>query len=109
MCSKKLQHTNTPLTAEQRSRYTRVQKAVLQEYPPKRTSGRKPAPPGIPARIREARESKGLSWYALARLAGIPNQATIRDLELGKDVKLSNLQAVAAALGMELELVETEA
>ncbi len=36
----------------------------------------------------------------------IPNQATIRDIEQGKDVKLSNLQAVASALGLELELVE---
>ncbi len=34
------------------------------------------------------------------------NQATIRDIEQGKDVKLSNLQAVASALGLELELVE---
>ena len=36
----------------------------------------------------------------------IPNQATIRDIEQGKDVKLSKLQAVASALGLELELVE---
>jgi hypothetical protein len=47
-----------------------------------------------------------LTWYALARLAGIPNQATIRDIEQGKDVKLSNLQAVATALGLTLELAE---
>jgi hypothetical protein len=46
-----------------------------------------------------------LTWYALAQLAGKPNQATIRDLERGKDVKLSNLQAVAKALKLELELV----
>ena len=43
--------------------------------------------------------------YALAKAAGIPNQATIRDIEQGKDVKFSNLQAVAKALGLELELV----
>jgi hypothetical protein len=36
----------------------------------------------------------------------IPIQATIRDIEQGKDVKLSYLQAVASALGLELELVE---
>jgi hypothetical protein len=34
------------------------------------------------------------------------NQATIRDMEQGKDVKFSDLQAVAAALGLKLELVE---
>jgi hypothetical protein len=37
---------------------------------------------------------------------GIPNHATIRNIEQGKDVKFSNLEAVAAALGLEVELVE---
>jgi hypothetical protein len=41
----------------------------------------------------------------LAQKAGVPNQATVRDIELGKDVKVSNLQAVARALGLELDLV----
>ena len=36
----------------------------------------------------------------------IPDQATSRDIEQGKDVKLSNLQAVASALGLEVEFVE---
>jgi hypothetical protein len=31
---------------------------------------------------------------------------TVRDIELGKDVKFSNLQSVAAVLGLRLELVE---
>ena len=53
-----------------------------------------------------AREARGLTWYALAKLAGIPNQGTIRDIEQGKDVRLSNLQAVASALDLQLELVE---
>ena len=30
----------------------------------------------------------------------------IRDIEHGKDVKLSNLHAVAAALGLKLHLIE---
>lgn len=78
----------------------------MEEIPPKKDSGRKAAPPGIPARIRAAREARGLTWHALAKLADIPNQATIRDIEHGKDVKLSNLQTVASALGLRLELVE---
>lgn len=41
--------------------------------------------------------------------AGIPHQATIRDIEQGKDVKLSNRRAVVPALGLELELVHTAA
>ena len=46
-----------------------------------------------------------MTWYALAQRAGVPNQATIRDIEQGKDVKVSNLRAVAQALGLELDLV----
>jgi transcriptional regulator with XRE-family HTH domain len=78
----------------------------MEDIPPKRDAGRKAAPPGIPARIRAAREARGLTWYALAKLAEVPNQATIRDIEQGRDVRLSNLQSVAAALGLKLELIE---
>jgi transcriptional regulator with XRE-family HTH domain len=61
------------------------------------------------ARIRAAREAHGLSWYAVAKRAGIPNSNTIRDIEVGRDVKLSSLQAVATVLGMRLALVEASA
>jgi ribosome-binding protein aMBF1 (putative translation factor) len=105
MAKKKLRHINRRLTDEQRARHTRIREMAAKDFPPK-PGKRKPSPPGIPTRIREARELQGLTWYALARRAAIPNQATIRDIEQGKDVKLSNLQAVAAALGLELELVE---
>jgi hypothetical protein len=49
---------------------------------------------------------RGLTWYALARLAGISNQGTLRPLEQGKDVKRSNRQALADILGLKLELVD---
>jgi hypothetical protein len=109
MTKKKLQHVNRRLTEDERVRHARIRKAAMADFPPKSASGRKPSPPGIPTQIRKAREAQGLTWYALAKQAGIPNQATIRDIEQGKDVKLSNIQAVAAALGLELELVETQA
>jgi DNA-binding XRE family transcriptional regulator len=100
-----LKHVNRRLTDAERARHAKIRKAVLKEIPPKPGAGRKPSPPGIPAQIRREREARGLTWYALAKLAGIPNQATIRDIERGKDVKLSNLQAVADVLGLTLELV----
>jgi DNA-binding XRE family transcriptional regulator len=109
MAKKSLQHVNRRLSDEERARHARVRNEVVKEVPPKPGSGRKPSPPGIPAQIRQAREARGLTWYALAKLAGIPNQGTIRDIERGKDVKLSNLQAVADILGLQLELVEQEA
>src|SRR6476646_308087 len=92
------------MTDAERERDAEIIGAVEQEFPPK-YAGRKPAAPGLPAAIRAAREAQGLTWYALAQRAGIPNQGTIRDIEQGKDVKLSSVQAVAHALGLELELV----
>ena len=106
MRESKLTHVNRRLTDEERARHARIRDAAMQDIPAKPGTAKKPSPPGIPAKIRRAREARGLTWYALAKAAGIPNQATIRDIEQGKDVKISNLQAVAAALGLKLDLVE---
>jgi DNA-binding XRE family transcriptional regulator len=108
MAKKKLQHVNRRSTEQERVRDARIRAAAMKDFPPA-SAAHKSSPLGIPSRIRQARESQGLTWYALARQAGIPNQATIRDIEQGKDVKLSNLKAVAAALGLEVELVEVGA
>jgi ribosome-binding protein aMBF1 (putative translation factor) len=102
--AKKLQHTNQRLTDGQRQRLARIREGAERDFPPQKTS-RQAAAAGIPATIRAAREAQGLTWYALAQRAGIPNQATIRDIEQGKDVKMSNLQIVAEALGLQLELL----
>lgn len=100
-----LKHINRRLTDEERARHARIREAAVKEIPPKTGTGPKPSPPGIPSQIRREREARGLTWYALAKLAGIPNQATIRSIEQGKDVKLSNLQSIADVLGLTLELV----
>ena len=100
-----LKHINRRLTDEERARHARIRETAIKEIPPQAGTGRKPCPPGIPSQIRREREARGLTWYALAKLAGIPNQATIRDIEQGKDVKLSNLQSVADVLGLTLKLV----
>jgi len=102
----KLVHVNRRLTDEERARHAQIRKAAMKDIPPKPGAGRKPSPPGIPSQIRQAREAQGLTWYALAKRAGVANQATVRDIEQGKDVHLSNLQSVAGALGLKLELVE---
>src|SRR5215211_6737272 len=102
--AKKLEHINRQLSEGERQRLASIRAGAMRDFPPAK-GGRRPAAPGIATIIRQAREAQGLTWYALAQLAGIPNQGTIRDLEQGKDVKLSNLQAVAKALNLELELV----
>ena len=60
------------------------------------------------AKIRAARERQGLTWYAVAKAAKIPNPATVRDIEYGRDTKLSSIEAIAEALGLKLDLVEAE-
>ncbi len=105
MGNPKPKHVHRRLSDEERARHAQIRAAAVKDIPPKVGAGRKPSPPGIPARIRHAREQRGLTWYALAKIAEI-NQATIRDVEQGKDVKFSDLQAIAAALGLKLELVE---
>src|SRR5262245_13955645 len=99
-------HLNRILTEEERACHEQIRKAAMTDFPLKPGTGRKTSPPGIPTIIRQAREARGLTWYALAKAAGIPNQATIRDIEQGKDVRLSKLQAVANVLGLRLDLVE---
>ena len=107
MGNRKLQHINRRLTDDDRMRHSQIREAALRDIPARSKMSRKASPPGIPTRVRLAREARGLTWYALAKLSGIPNQATIRDIEQGKDVKVSNLQAVARSLGLQLELVDT--
>jgi len=108
MTAKKFKRIVRPSTAEERKRHAEIREKVMQEFPPSPGAGRKDSPPGIPAEIRRAREAKGLTWYAVAKLAGIPNPNTVRDIEYGRDAQLSNVQAVAKALGLRLELVEEQ-
>ena len=103
---KRLQHVNRRLTDEERSRHARIRETVVDEIPPLTHASGYRRQRAFPRKSARAREARRWTWYALARRAGIPNQATVRDIEQGKDVKLSNLQAVAAALGLTLELAE---
>src|SRR5262249_2987254 len=106
MAKKEFKRIVRPATAEERRRHAEIRAKVLQEFPPAPGGGRHLSPPGLPAQLRAAREAKGLTWYAVAKLAGIPNPNTVRDIEYGRDAQLSNVQAVAKALGLRLELVE---
>jgi hypothetical protein len=93
---------------EQMKRLAEIRKQARQDFPPSRPSRLQPATTGIGAQLRAAREARGLTWYAVAKSAGIPNPATVRDIECGRDAKLSNLEAVATALGMQVLAVTVE-
>ncbi len=105
MAKKVMQRILRPATAEERKRHAEIRQQVVAEFPPIPGRGRQESPPGLPAQIRAAREAKGLTWYAVAWLAGIPNSNTVRDIEYGRDAQLSNIQAIAKALGLRLKLV----
>lgn len=87
-------------------RLEEIRAAAKKDFPPQAPSKLSPTKNGIAAQIRQAREQRGLTWYSVAKLANIPNPSTIRDIECGRDAKLSNISAVAAVLGLRLELVE---
>ena len=109
MAKKSFKRIVRPATAEERKRHDEMRSQVMAEFPPHQPTPLSERPPGIPAQIRAAREAQGLTWYVLVKRAGIPNPNTVRDIELGRDAKLFNVQAVAAVLGLRLELVETHA
>ena len=97
--------TGEKKTAAQLERLKEIRAAAKRDFPPSPRPVLAPAMSGVGVQLRQARESRGLTWYAVAKMANIPNPVTIRDIECGRDAKLSNIEAVAAALGLKLELV----
>jgi transcriptional regulator with XRE-family HTH domain len=61
---------------------------------------------GIAADLRQARKARGLTYEAVAQKAGLPSANAVKDVEYGRNTELSTIEAVAKALGLELELVE---
>lgn len=98
--------TAGPTSDQERQRAQEVREKVVQEFPPRDPPRLQPATSGIGAQIRLAREAQGLTWYSLAEKAGIASANIVRDIEYGREVTLANIEAVAAALGLKLELVE---
>jgi ribosome-binding protein aMBF1 (putative translation factor) len=95
-----------PATAEERARHAEIREKVVQEFPPLEPPRLLPVTNSIGAQIRQAREAQGFTRFALAKKAGIANSSTVRDIEYGRDARLSDVETVAAALGLELTLVE---
>jgi ribosome-binding protein aMBF1 (putative translation factor) len=95
-----------PIGPAESQRLKEIREKVRKEFPPRDPPRLQPVKEGLAAQIRAARQSQGLTWYAVAKKAGIPNPSTVRDIEYGRDTKLSSVQAIAEALGLRLELVE---
>jgi ribosome-binding protein aMBF1 (putative translation factor) len=93
------------LTADEAKRNRELREKVMREVPPAANPKLRPGREGIGARIREARQAQGLTWYAVAKRAGIPNPGTVRDIEYGRDARLRSVEAIARALGLQLDVV----
>ena len=106
MAKKKIKRVTRTLTSDQKARHKKIREQVMKEFPPAKKKKRQPVRSGIAAELRRARKSQGLTYYAVAKRAGIPNSNTVKDVEYGRDAKLSNIEAIANVLGMKLELVD---
>ena len=95
-----------PVSEEERRRLQEIRKKVMEEFPPRDPPRLQPAACGISVQIRLAREAQGLTWYSLAEKAGLSSANVVRDIEYGREVTLPDIEAVVAALGLKLELVE---
>jgi ribosome-binding protein aMBF1 (putative translation factor) len=105
--AKRVVRTGHRVTEAEAERLNKIRAQARKDFPPD-PNGPRPITTGVGAKIRTARESRGLTWYAVAKAAGIPNPATVRDIEYGRDTKLSSVEAIASALGLTLDLVEAE-
>lgn len=94
------------LTAEEKSRHAQIREQVMKEFPPAKQKNLRPVRTGVAAELRRARKAQGLTYYAVAKQAGIPNPNTVKDVEYGRNAKLFNIEAIAKVLGLRLELVE---
>jgi len=102
--TKKFKRTTTTETPTDKKRRSVARAAVEKEFPPKQRRQAKAV--GIGKRFRDSRKAQGLTWYAVAKQAGIPNSGTVRAIEEGQDAKLSSVQAIAKVLGLKLDVVD---
>ena len=109
MAEKYFKRFSRPTSVKERKRLAAIRQTVMEEFPPAQSAAKQESPPGIPTQVRQAREAQGLTWYALAKRAGILSADTVRAIEYGEDVPIGTVQAVAKALGLRLELVREHA
>ena len=104
--AKKFTRVTATETAADRKRRKRARARVQTEYPPQRRRRREKPTTGIGQAFQAARVAQGLTWYAVAKQAGIPNSGTVRAIEEGQDAKLSSVEAIAGVLGLKLSTVQ---
>ena len=101
----KFNRVSRRLTAVKKQEYDQVRRQAEEDFPPLETP-RGPSEKGrIALAIREARKAQGLTFEQLAQRSGLADADTVRDIEYGSDARLSDVAALALAMGLRLELV----
>jgi ribosome-binding protein aMBF1 (putative translation factor) len=103
--NKEINRVVRPATADESARHDEMRTLAMDEFPPLDPPRQPSVKNQIAAAIRTARTDQGLSWEALAKKAGIPDSNIVRDIEYGHDAPLSNVQFIAEALGLRLQVV----
>ncbi len=103
--AEKFTRVSRPLTAQQKHEYDEIRRKVKEEFPPLEPPRGPSEKTRLALALREARQAQGLTYEQLAERCGVADASTIRDIEYGSDAKMSDIAAIAQALGLRLELV----
>ena len=103
--TEKFTRVSRQLTAQQKQEYDEIRRKVQEEFPPLESPRGPSEKTHIALALRDARLAQGLTFEQLAECSGVANADTVRDIEYGSDAKMSDIAAIAHALGLRLELV----
>jgi len=101
----KPERLSRPLTSDEKSRHAEMREKVMREFPPAVTGKHEPDSQGVAGQLRRTRKSRGLTYDAVAELAGLSSGNTVKDVEYGRNTNLKHIEAIAQSLGMKIELV----
>ncbi|MCG8584414.1 MAG: helix-turn-helix domain-containing protein [Pirellulales bacterium] len=101
----KFSRTSRAFTSDERETHDQVRREAREVYPATESTQGPSARGRIAIAIRSARQAHGWSFDDLATRAGLPHGDAVRDIEYGSDAKLSDIAAIASALGLHMELV----
>ena len=94
------------LTADEKQRHGKVRQQVMAEFPPAKNKKHAPLQVGIAAQLRQARKAQGLTYEAVAQQAGVRSANAVKDVEFGRNKDIADIEVIADALGLKLELVQ---
>ena len=106
--AEKYTRVSRKLTSEQRRAYDNVREEAKHAFPPLQPASEPSGKGRIALAIRQARKARGLTFEQLAERSGIGSAELARDIEYGGDAKVSDIAAIAAVLGLRLELVANQ-